>query len=158
MAMTTLRSISTLLTLLATSGCALVAGTSDYEPCGEGEGGCGEGGDGSGASTSSSTSSTSSTGGGCLELSIDVTGNVEVFVDDDDSLDVDDEASRTFCLPAGEHTLTAYCDQSGGERGPAVEVNWGNSEHCAEAGLSCTFSLQKKEDFFVTLVDGADCP
>lgn len=157
--MTMIRSISTVLTVLATTGCGLVAGTSDYEPCGEGEGGCGEGG--SGASTSSTSSSTTSTSsaGGCFDLSIEVTGNVEVFVDGNDNLDVDDEDGLVkFCLPPGEHTLTAFCDQSGGEKGPAVDVNWGNAEHCTEAGQSCTFSLQKDEEFIVSPVDGSDCP
>lgn len=152
--MTMLRSISTLLTLLATSGCALVAGTSDYEPCGEGEGGCGDGG----GSSSNSSNSSSSSGGDCLDLSIEVSGNVEVFVDGDDGLDVDDDEPRMFCLPAGQHTIAAFCDQSGGEKGAPVAVIWGNAEHCNVPGESCTFTLQKDESFAISPVEPSDCP
>ncbi len=146
--MTRFRSLSTLFALLLTNGCALVAGTSDYEPCGDGEGGCD---DGSGAGASSS-------GSGPFQLSIRVSGNVEVYVDGDDGLDVDDDSSRSFTLPAGTHTLAAYCDQSGGEKGPPVNVHWGNAAHCEEPGESCSFSLQKNESFVVSPVDGNACP
>lgn len=146
--MTTLRSLSTLLALLLMPGCALVAGTSDYEPCGEGEGGCD---DGSGAGASGS-------GSGPFQLSIQVSGNVEVYVDGNDGLDVDDDEPRSFSLPAGSHTLAAYCDQSGGEKGPPVSVSWGNTEHCELASESCSFSLQKNESFVVSPVDAGACP
>ncbi|NUP14297.1 MAG: hypothetical protein HOW73_50340 [Polyangiaceae bacterium] len=145
---------SSLLTASYSMGCVTVLGTSDYEPCeedtcpnddGGGSAGTGGGGNGSGGGQPTTTTTTTS-GPDCFNVTMMVSGNVKVRLQEID-VDFEGESSVPVCLPPGTKTFVAECDASGGDD-PVVDVSWGN-DACTDGTSTCSLDLQAAETFTV---------
>lgn len=142
-----------LLISLALTGCAVVAGTSDLEPC-EGEA-CGLGGAGGGGGATSgpgggsNTTTSTSTGAACFDVTVVGQAGVRIRVDVPETDLVG--ASSVVCLPPGSIRLRAFCGTGGSDK---VTVSWGNPL-CADGFDECVFDLQAPQTFTIT---GAVCP
>ncbi|NUO49403.1 MAG: hypothetical protein HOV80_11160 [Polyangiaceae bacterium] len=147
------------------AGCEAVLGTDDLfacedETCPEGGGGGGNApstststGTGTG-STSTAVSGSTGTGTACFNVTMNVSGNVEVKVEGPQDIDFN-AGSMTVCLFAGATPLHAEC-ADGENKGDPASVVWGNPS-CADGSI-CSLDLQKPETFTVSLVDAASCP
>jgi hypothetical protein len=131
-----------LVLVMSTAACAQVAGTADLEPCDETCPGGGGAGGGSNTSTGGSTISSS----GCFDVTVEVAGNVKIEAEPQ-HVDFDNESSGPICLAAGTITMSAECDDGGGDD-PVVAVDWGN-DLCEDGQSSCTFELAAPEIFTV---------
>jgi hypothetical protein len=128
-----------LLISLALTGCAVVAGTSDLEPC-EGEA-CGLGGAGGGGGATSgpgggsNTTTSTSTGAACFDVTVVGQAGVRIRADVPET----DPSAPRRCAFLGSIRLRAFCGTGAATR----SVSWGNLL-CADGFDECSSTFRRR--------------